>query len=115
MLHEWSGVPINQPLGSYWHLLGGAGVYIYIILAPINGLKYIGNWGEMTLKTFGHGYIGGYSVKLATRPHEFELCRIHGGIREPILLYLFWFGGLCGKCIYIFIYIYRRGIWMYMG
>ena len=65
----------------------------------------------MTLKIFGHGYIGGYSVKLATRPHEFELCRIHGGIREPILLYLFWFGGLCGKCIYIFIYIYIDGVY----
>ena len=98
---------ILAPLRWCWCIY----IYIYIILAPINGLKYIGNWGEMTLKTFGHGYIGGYSVKLATRPHEFELCRIHGGIREPILLYLFWFGGLCGKCIYIFIYIYIDGVY----
>ena len=22
-----AGVPINQPLGSYWHLLGGAGTH----------------------------------------------------------------------------------------
>ncbi len=27
-----AGVPINQPLGSYWHLLGGAGIYIYIFI-----------------------------------------------------------------------------------
>ena len=26
-----AGVPINQPLGSYWHLLGGAGSFSFFL------------------------------------------------------------------------------------
>ena len=82
-------------------------IYVYIYIAPINGLKYIGNWGEMTLNNFGHGYIGGYSVKLATRPHEFELCRIHGGIGNPSYYICFCLGGCVENAFtYMYIYIY---------
>ena len=53
-----AGVPINQPLGSYWHLLGGAGNRI---LPPFFFWNPQAMWLRITTSRFTHW--GAHSIR----------------------------------------------------
>ena len=88
------GCPLNQPLGSYWHLLGGAGVFqvgnlnhpkllgTFIFIVDLTSRRFLEDLHDYWLQLHDQSH-GGFTTKVIEKRANLASVQLLKFIRSP--------------------------------